>query len=181
MVERSLARRYAMALFNVAKANNELAQVEADMAAISDLQRTTPALMTLLRNPVIPEARKESLLLEVFGGKMSERSVEFLRLLVQRNRVDVLQFVHDELRHLMDEAAGVKRGSVKSAIPLTEDVRERLKASLEAKFGCKLVLDFAEEASLIGGVLARVGDVVIDGTVRGRLRALRQRLAAARV
>jgi len=178
MAERgSSARRYAEAAWEIA-----LRDGTAD-AWLGDLHRaaaafTEPRVAEILRNPTVPVDERRRLVEGVAGGRLSARSLNLVTLLLQRGRIELLPQVAAELQRLADRNAGVTRAFVTSASALSADERRRLTDRLAQLTGGTVELTTQVDPGILGGVVVRLGDRMIDGSVRGRLERLRSQLVS---
>lgn len=175
----TLARRYAGALFSVARNADDIDvidNIESDLGLIGHSLETMPRLAETLNHPLIPPARKKAIVTEVFGGKVQDVTLRFLLLVVEKRREAVLPDVEQEYVRLANEHRGVVSVSVASAVPLAPDEVAALKAGLDRFTGKQTELDVGVDPDIIGGIAVRIGDTVIDGSVRGYLASLREKM-----
>jgi F-type H+-transporting ATPase subunit delta len=136
-----------------------------------------PDARRLFENPTVPAERRKGLLKEIGNALGFDRRVQnFLEILVDRNRLDILEEIDEAYQKLLDERMGVVRAFVTAAHPLDPAQRGELEAKLESVTGKQIRMEIAVDPSLIGGVVARVGSTVYDGSVRQQLEAFRHRL-----
>jgi F-type H+-transporting ATPase subunit delta len=178
MREESVARRYAAALFTVASNKNRAAVVRNELQAITKAVQETPELKSLLHQPLITEEKKKAALDAVFGRAFSEDTLVFLKLLVDKRRIETLPAVNEEFAQLVRVQLNIEFATAISAVPLTPQETAALEKSLEARTGKDIELKTEVDPSLMGGVLVRIGDTVYDGTVKGNLERLREHLIA---
>ena len=176
MIERRIVRRYASALFGAASKAGVVDQVESDLGLVTYTFESSPDLLATIRSPLVPVAKKKDILRDVFGGKVQEITLSYLDLLVMKHREDAILPTEELYVLLANEARGVATVRVESAVELTRDEESRLIARLSRTTGKTVQLDCEVVSDHIGGVLVRIGDTVIDGTVRGQLAALREAL-----
>jgi F-type H+-transporting ATPase subunit delta len=177
MISGSLARRYARALLDVGidkgtheKLAGEIDDLAAAYSASRDLQEA-------LTNPVFPRTQRRSVLEAVLARVgVSTETKNFSLLLLDRERVQVLPAIARELRIMVDEKVGRVRATVTSARPLPAEQVAQIQATLEKATGKKVALEKAEDPSLIGGVVAKLGDTVYDGSVRSQLERMREQI-----
>jgi F-type H+-transporting ATPase subunit delta len=136
------------------------------------------ALRAALDDPQSSTQNKLALLDRSLPDRLDADVRKFVGTLLEAGQLDQLDLILDEFERMVRRRPELKRAQVKSAVPLTEAEKEALRARLVERFGADLEFEFSVDASLIGGVYLRVGDQVIDGTVAGKLAALRDRLAA---
>lgn len=176
MIERRIVRRYASALFAAASDADVVDRVESDLGFVSYVIESSPALWEALTSPIIPRTKKEDILVDLFGENVHEITLAYLKLLVAKRREEALRETESEYVELANEARGIVEAEVTSAIALDEDQEKKLVSKLVAMTGKSIQLSKKVDPSVIGGVLVRIGDTVIDGSVRGQLAALRDGL-----
>lgn len=173
MAEIAVVRRYAHALFQTANRDSAVDQVENDLKAVDEVLRQVPRLARVLKAPTISGSQKRALLEQVFAQRVSPLSLRFLGLLVDRRRESVLTDVYEEYRRLANEHRRILPVQVTAAVPMTDAERDALAAALSRKTGKKVVLQVSIDPSLMGGLMVRMGDTIIDGSVKTRLAQLR--------
>ncbi|ROR34332.1 F0F1 ATP synthase subunit delta [Inmirania thermothiophila] len=172
----TVARPYARAVFELARERGELelwSRRLQDLAAVA----ATPEVAALVRSPRVGKERVYALLVELVGEQLGAEGRNLLRLLVENRRLALLPAIAEAYEALRMEAEGRVRAEVVSARPLEEAQAERIRAALERRLGRKVELGHRVDESLIGGAVIRAGDLVIDGSVRGRLQRLAAELA----
>lgn len=172
----SLARRYAAALFDAAKDADSIDKVESDLGLLTYSVQSMPRLGEALAHPLIPGSRKKQIVAEIFREEVEALTLDFLCLLIDKRREDVLEEVEREYVQLANAFRGVVPATVISAVPLSDDERTKLRARLQTMTGKMVELDLQEDPSLIGGLIVRIGDTVIDGSVTGYLNALKNQM-----
>ncbi|MCS6801548.1 MAG: ATP synthase F1 subunit delta [Chloroflexota bacterium] len=177
MADLTVARRYAQAIFSLAKDQNRFDEWDAELTTIAEALQQ-PELRAALESVRAPFAAKRELIQSVFAETVSPLAKNFLLLLVQRGRLQLLDDIIAFYRRLVDEERGIARARVTTAVPLDESERERVAQRLAAITGKQIRLETAVDPTILGGLIARIGDKLIDGSTRTRLLALRQRLAA---
>lgn len=174
---RHIARVYAEALLNAAQRRQQDAAVLEDLEAlVGQVFARDPAFEQFLASAAIGRDRKAAILRRAFEGHSDELLVNFLLVLNERDRLDLLRAVVVAYRALYDRRAGRMHVQVASAVPLAADQEERLRQELRAKFNREPVLHTRVDPDLLGGLLVRVGDFVYDGSVRARLETIRNQL-----
>ncbi|GBF35638.1 ATP synthase delta chain [Desulfocucumis palustris] len=176
MLRGAVGGRYAEALYELAKRDDKVDVVEQELKAIDQMIKDDKDLQKILYHPRITAEEKKDLLKELFAGKISEVTFEFLKLLVERQRE---QFLSDIVDYFVDKAnadRNITAAGIASAVELNNKEKADLEAMLGKITGKKVVTDFSVDPSLIGGVVVRIGDRVIDGSIRTRLAAMREHL-----
>jgi F-type H+-transporting ATPase subunit delta len=174
---RPAARRYAEAAFQVAVRD------DAVDAWLKDLQ-TAAAIVAdarvgrALANPSIPLETRIATAQETFGKLVGPKVLNLVTLMLRRGRIEELPTLAAEFRRLDDERRGITRATATSALPLTPDEVRALIERLERSTSRDVELDAEVDASLLGGLVVRLGDRLIDGSVRSRLERLRNQLVS---
>jgi F-type H+-transporting ATPase subunit delta len=171
------ARRYARALFSLARDTGAVESVRAELDGTAALFEQTPELRAALFRPLHPAAERRAVLARLAERASLSRSVRNLLLyLVDQRRLIDFDAIRAEFERLADEAAGRQSAEVVSASPLRPEQRERLRRALAARAGSDVELEERVDPALIGGAIARVGGLVFDGSLRTQLAALRDNL-----
>jgi F-type H+-transporting ATPase subunit delta len=169
------ARRYAEAAFEVASRDGTIEQWRSELEAASVVIGDERALVALA-NPALPIDQRSvaigALLKDIASGPVQN----LIQLLLRRGRIEELGRVAAEFRRLDDRRQGITHATVTSAAPLTSDEVAALQTRLEQSTGGRVALDTQIDESLLGGLIVRIGDRLIDGSVRGRLERLRNQL-----
>ncbi|MGB1374345.1 MAG: ATP synthase F1 subunit delta [Rhodothermales bacterium] len=176
MSEITIARRYAQALNEQAAQAGEQDQVDADIQLISDALAESRELRDFFGSPIISREKKSAVVKELFGDRLQQVTLTFLSLLVEKRREGVFPAVVTSYRELRDEALGVTAVTVRTAYELSDDDREAFLRALKSLTGKEVRLQTRVDASILGGVVIRVGDTVYDGSVSNHLATLRERL-----
>jgi len=169
--DRVLAGRYAAALFQAAAGKSEEKKVQSDLSVAHQilLDRTV-----VLRHPRVSPADKKKLLSTELAGKVGPTVLRFLELLIDKKRYDLFALISADFSLLAAERSGSAKAVVRCARPLSADAQKTLSASLKTFAGKNIELDIKEDPELIGGVVVKIGDWVLDSSLRGRLRRLRE-------
>ena len=179
MTSGSVARRYAKALFQIGIDDGNLERMGREVGALASAMRRSRELAQTLANPVFPRSDREKVLralLDRIGA--TQAVVNFTRLLLDRERLSSLPDISRALDGMIDERGGRVAARVRSATPLDDQQQKRLVKTLESLSGKKVDMAVEHDPSLLGGVVAKVGDVVYDGSLRTQLERIRQDLFA---
>jgi F-type H+-transporting ATPase subunit delta len=180
MAELAVVRRYARALFDTAHRAGAVDQIETDLKAVDQVLRATPRFSRVLRAPTVSVDQKKELVQRVFGTRLSPLAARFLTLVVERRRETILNDVYSEFSRLANEERNILAVQVTAATPLTDQERDALAAALTRRTGKTVTLELSIDPQIMGGLLLRMGDTVIDGSIRSRLNQLRARLESGR-
>lgn len=175
------AERYARAIFELGSESGQLDHLSQELAEFAKSFVEVPELRRALENPVLDESAREGVLRQLARhAQLSPLAVKALLVLLKRRRLGALPAIARRLRTLADEQNGVCRARIVAAGSLPEPYIQQLKERLEASLGKRIILEHEEDPSLIGGIVAHIGDNTFDGSIRGRLEELERRLLAPR-
>ena len=169
--ERSHA--YAGALLSVARSEGNLADVEDELFRFARLLETNDELRTTLTDAQLPVSRRQQIVEDLLGGRANPTTTALLSMVVGTGRSRDLPAIIDELVKLSAAEGNKEVAEVRSAVALTDDQKQRLATALEAKTGKKVELKVIIDPTVLGGLVAQVGDTVIDGSVKTRLQQLK--------
>jgi len=175
VARRAYARRYSQAVFEIAMERQELDRWQSDLRKIASLGEDA-ALVALFENPRLHFNDKARLLSEQLGD-INPLALNLVYLLVARGRLSMLGEIADEYQRLLDSYRGIEEAEVTTAIPLDDEDRLRLGERLGAIVGKKVVIKPEVDSSLIGGIVARIGGKLLDGSTHSRLEALKRELS----
>ncbi|GHO92438.1 F0F1 ATP synthase subunit delta [Reticulibacter mediterranei] len=175
MLKGAIARRYAEAIFELARKQSTLDRTLEDVKEIAALFAHRK-LAYLLREPKISVKRKETAIRQALASRVLPTSLNLALLIVQRELVDYMQNIATELENLVLDYRNQAVAEVITAAPLDEKQQALVKKALERSTGKNIVMQTRVDPSILGGIVARVGDQVIDSSVRYRLAALQQNL-----
>jgi F-type H+-transporting ATPase subunit delta len=175
MPKGAIARRYAGAIFDLAVRQNTLDRTLDDVQGIAQLF-SKHTLAYLLREPKIPLQRKEKVLREALSSRVLPTSLNLALLLVQRSLIEVTPRLADELQKLVYAQNNQAVAEVTTATPMDAAELALVKQALEQRTGKTILLQTKVNPAILGGVVARVGDQVLDGSVQQRLQVLKQQL-----
>ena len=174
----SLSRRYAKALMELGIEDGSYKRIGQDVAGLAKAILASEELSSILSNPVFPRSDREKIILAILQRLGASKTVtNFAKLLLDRERIDAIPGISRELDAMIDEKSGQITAEVLTAAPLTSSQQAELKTTLESLSGKKVQIDIKEDKSLLGGVIAKVGDLVYDGSLRTQLREIQRSLA----
>ncbi len=174
MARAASARRHAQAVFQIALERGELDLWQRDLERIATAIED-PVLYPLLESPKIPFSEKARILGQQLEG-ITPLAMNLARLLVAKRRLGIAGDIAVEYQSLLDEHRGIAHAEVATAVPVDEEVKDKLAHRLGHLVGREVVITTSVDPSLIGGLVARVGDKLIDGSIRSRLLSLRESL-----
>ncbi len=176
----TLARPYAQAVFDLARSEGkEGLKNWSEMLLLAASIAADPQMKSIIGDPRVHSDQLARLLLDICGSGLSQEGQNFIKLLIENHRLDVLPEIAALYEVQRAEAEGTLKAEVISAQPLNEEQLNKIARSLQARLGRVISLTCSIDASLIGGVIVRAGDTVIDGSARGQLSRLSTSLARA--
>lgn len=178
MPANAAARRYAQAVFDIGKEQNTLTVWDVDLRIIRETLGADPSLMRALDSPETSQAEKQRLVERLFSTSLSPLAYKFILVLMHNHRLLLAPQVQEAFDEMYLAERGIAYADVTTAVPLTADEEARVAESLTRFTGKTIKLRTHVDPEIIGGILARVGDQLIDGTVTSQLRQLKNRLAA---
>ena len=176
MISQTIARRYAQALLSLGQEDGNFAQYGEDLAQFTKAMQI-PELAESLSNPIYPKAVRRKVLDQVLAKMgLSKIATNFLGLLQDKGRISHVGAINDRYQQLVDEVNNIKRATVTAAGPLSKAIQDKIKATLEEMTGKSIVLTAVANPDIIGGVVAQVGDLTLDGSVKTQLKNLKESL-----
>lgn len=176
MIGSGVARRYARAIFDLARDRGILDRVGDDLRLVAEFA-ARPEVRRVLHNPLVPVERKQESFRAALGERVERPVAELVRLVLRKGREVFIPQIVAEFESLVRQERNVVQAEVTVARPLSEQLREQLQRRLEELWGKKVELDLKLDPRIIGGLVLSVGDRRIDGSLRGRLASLRQVLS----
>ena len=174
MAKRAHVRRYVQAVFDIAVERQELDKWQSELTKIAVLGED-PAIAVLLENPKLRFEDKRKLLSGVLTD-VSPVALNLVYLLVARGRLSIVAEIADGYQEMLDSYRGIERAEVVTAIPLEDDDKRKLETRLGAVVNKKVIVRQEVDPDLLGGIVARMGGKLLDGSVRSRLAALKSEI-----
>lgn len=165
---------YANAILDLAEAEGELGRVETEFLALGQAFEKSAELRSTLTDPQLPLEKKSAIIDDLIGARASSLTVGFVQFIVVQGRSSDIPQIARTFVEKAVESRSMALAEVRSAVPLDDSTIERLAAALGKATGRKVEVKVVVDESIIGGIVARVGDVVIDGTVANAITELRQ-------
>ena len=174
-----LAGIYAEALLNAAEANQDVARVLEEFdSLVDDVFVSNPQLGALLAGAAVGRKVRRAAIEKAFHGRASVTFYRFLQVLNDHERLDLIRPIRRAVRDLHDERSRRLRVHLYSAVPLDENAKERVRTRVQEVFKLEPILETHVDPALLGGLKVRIGDKVLDGTIRTRIDNLRNQLIA---
>ena len=173
------ARRYAQAVFQLAVEFDELEKWLDDLTILADSVASSQFL-DFMSQPRVPTAAKLEVIRESLGDSVGRLATNLISLLATRNIAHILPEIADQYQELLDSHQGIERAEVVSAVPLSDAQHRRAVDVLEGLSGREVRLSTRVDPALLGGMIMRIGDRVVDGSTRSKLKAMRRELSERR-
>ena len=178
MSVQTVARRYASALADVVLQRGEAREVQAELTTWAEMLAAHQNLRDVFANPTIALDQKRKVLNRLIElSKPRETTANFLKVLLQNQRLTELSEINKKFAQTLDERAGLVAATVTTARPIPADIHHRLEGALASLTGKKVRIDFVTDPNLIGGVVTRIGSTVYDGSLRNQLEQIKEKMA----
>ncbi|MFT8320430.1 MAG: F0F1 ATP synthase subunit delta [Bacillus sp. (in: firmicutes)] len=176
MMDIGVSKRYALALFQIAKEVGSVDQLEEEVRVVKTLFTTSSELHLVFKSPNISLEKKKELVKNAFASTSSHLQ-NLLMLLIDRHREDYIAEICDQFLYLINEEKGIADAKVYSVRPLSDDEKRAISATFAAKVGkVSLNIENIVESNLLGGIIVRIGNQIFDGSLQGKLDRLQRKL-----
>lgn len=169
-----LDRRYALALYEVAEKKGKVEEYLQEGREIIELIKNNQEISKILKHPQISTSKKKKIFIEIFKGKINEELLIFILLLIEKDRILYMEEKFREMEKIHLEKQNILVANVKTVIPLNENQRKKLIKKLEKKYNKTIILKEKIDKALIAGVYVRVGDDVIDGSIKSKFEEIKK-------
>jgi F-type H+-transporting ATPase subunit delta len=177
MAEQRISRRYAKALYNAAEEVSAIDKVYEDLKYVGKAVESTNELEIYLKSPLIKSLDKKKALDEIFSGKISDLSKDFLILLSHKGREALIPSIVEQYIKIYNDQNNILPVHIKTAIEVSEDIKQNILAEIKERTGMTLNGTFEVDPAIKGGVVITLEDLVIDASLRNKLSELYQRLS----
>lgn len=160
-----LDRRYAVALYKIAKEKNKVSQVISELKEVCEIIEGNEQLKEVLEHPQISSGEKKDFINKIFKGNIDEDLLNFMNLLIEKDRIANLRSKFNQLEAIMLEENNTVKATVKTCVKLSKEQCTKLIEKLEKQYNKKIILEEVIDTSIIGGVYLKIGNEVIDGTL----------------
>lgn len=171
------ANRYAEALFQLSEEENITKEIYKQLNDVTTLVKNNKELDNALKSPLVSKTEKVELIEVLFNNKINKNLKNFLKILVEKGRISSLKAIELTFKELLNDKHNIIEGTVISAIPLTNEKIKELEEKLSKKYNKNVTLENKVDASILGGVVVRLGNSQIDGSVKTRLDNIKDQLS----
>ncbi|MCP4745928.1 MAG: F0F1 ATP synthase subunit delta [Desulfobacteraceae bacterium] len=173
----AIARRYAKALLIIGKQDGQTEKYRQELEGMTILMDRNRQLAGMISNPLYNIDERRQVFQKVIQKlKLTKVTTSFLMLLFDKGRIAFISSINDFYQNLADELKGIARASLVSAQKLSDETIEKIRAALSKKTGKEITLEVTQDPSLIGGVVTRIGDLVLDGSIKTQLLKMKESL-----
>ena len=171
-----IANRYAEALFQLSEEENITKEIYNELHDVVEVIKNNKELDNVLKSPLVAKNEKTQLIDALFNNKINNDLKNFLKILVEKGRISSLKSIELTFKELLNDKHNIIEGTVISAIALTEKQVKELEEKLSKKYNKNVTLENEVDQSILGGVLVRLGNTQIDGSVKTRLNNIKDQL-----
>ena len=172
-----IANRYAEALFQIGEEENKTDNLYNELKEVSSLMNTNKDLNNVMKSPLVSKKEKIQLIDTLFAGKVDNDLKNFLKILIEKGRITSINAIGETYKELLNEKNNILEGYVISAVPMNDEKIKELETELSKKYNKNITLENKVDKSVLGGVLVRLGNTEIDGTIKTRLNGLKNQLS----
>ncbi|WP_455539769.1 F0F1 ATP synthase subunit delta [Terrisporobacter sp.] len=172
-----IANRYAEALFQLSEEENISKEIYSELLDVVQIIKENKELDNVFKSPLVPKNEKIGLIETLFNGKINNNLKNFFKILVEKGRISSLQSIQLTFKQLLNEKNNILEGTVISAIALTNEQVKELEETLSKKYNKNITLENKVDKNILGGVLVRLGNIQIDGSVKTRLDNIKDQLS----
>ncbi len=176
MIERTVVRIYAEALFQIADEKKRVEETCEELRQLENLFNDSKELSTFLVSPQVDRREKKRVVQKTLGQAFSPQTIHFLLTLIDKNREPLIPYMADEFKDILDRIHNRINVEITSAVPLQEDAIRKVKETLSRSLEKEIMLHPKTDPDIIGGIIVRVEDRILDGSVLGQLERLRMRM-----
>ncbi len=178
MLNIQLAKKYAAAMFELAQEENKLVQCDKQLAQIGKLFKDCPDLKSFMDNPQIDLHAKKDLMSKILSDGFNQSVSNFMLLLIDKHRISLLTEIITSFHELSNEAQGIQVAYAKTAMALSREQKAVLVSKLESITEKRIQLKTATDPSIIGGIIIKINDKLIDGSVVSQIKSIEKQLMA---
>lgn len=175
MANYKAARRYTTAIYELADEQNQVDTIKNDFVNIAKSLKDSRDLKLFIQSPLIMPEKKSAVLTSLFNGKVSDLTLNFLLLLCEKNRIDILKEVSESLLRLVNEKRGIIEAVITTAVEMTEQEKKVISEKLKNYTGKEIFPRFVVDKTIKGGFIAKIDDKIIDASILHQLDLLKEK------
>lgn len=172
-----IANRYAEALFQLSEEENITEEIHSQLQEVVGLVKSNKDLENVLKSPLVSKSEKVDLIEKIFSNQVNKHLKNFLKILIEKGRITSLKSIELTFKQLLNDKNNVIEGTVISAIPMEQRKIKELEDKLSKKYNKNVTLENKVDESILGGVLVRLGNTQIDGSVKTQLNNIKDQLS----
>lgn len=181
MAGNEVARMYAGALLEIGQEKGTLPRIEEEVGFLASVLAADRDLVLYLNAPGVDKEAKKSLIDRVFSSELCDVTINFIKLTIDKDRQRLIGDIHQALTELIDIANNRQRATVITSEKLNPQMREKITETLKSKFRKEIILDEIIDQKIIGGIVIRVGDLIIDASLAKDLKNIKEKLLISKV
>lgn len=172
-----IASRYAEALFQIGEEENITSELYEEIKEVDEIIKNNNNLNNVFKSPLVAKEEKKNLINELFDNKVNKNIINLMKILIDKNRMSSIKSIVQGYKELLDEKNNVKEGIVITAVAMKESELKLLEEKLSNKYNKNITLVNEVDSTVLGGVLVKLGNEEIDGTVKTRLSKMKEELS----
>lgn len=176
-----IGRRYAEALYEVALELDKLEEFKTEIKIVVDIFKAEPKLKTIFEHPKLSKNEKKDIIDSIFKDRVSQEILNLCYIVIDKGRERYLADICREYTKLSNEKQGIVEAKAVTAVPMKDKEMKKLEEQLSKKLGKKVLLSNVVDTTIIGGVLVKIGDKIIDSSIKGRFQELYKDLNNVRI
>lgn len=181
MLKGAVAQRYAQALFDIASEQNLIDRLESDLRGVLETLDASRDLARVLYHPQVPAEVKKSILKEIFAGQVSPVILNFFGVVLDARREFFLKAIAEEYFRMANQTRNIVEVTVTSAVPVSSVQKVNLMNALAKMTGKEIRVHYQEDPEILGGLVIRIGDRIIDASVKRQLERIREQIRETQV
>ena len=172
-----IADRYAQALFEVGEETQTTSELYQELKQLVDILNENKDLYNFLKSPLIGREDKKNVMNNIFEDQLSKNMNNFLKIVIDKDRISVIENIQESYKSLLNDKNNILEGTVITAVALNEKEIKDLEKNLSTKYNKNVTLTNVVDETILGGVLVKLGNEEIDGTIRTRLSRMKKQLS----
>lgn len=179
MITSKAASHYSKALYNMTKADTQLNDYAKALNEIARLMQETPTFSAFLMQPFVKPEAKMQMLAKLFKNKTDQKLLHFLNFLLKKKRIGLVPSIAEEYSRVVNEKLGQLEVDVTTCIPIDDHTKEAIRKTFEKTYRKKVFMHYKIDPKILGGMVCKIGNKVMDGSLKAQLAKLKEDLLAA--